>query len=178
MSKIGKIPVKIPEGVTVSINGDVINVKGKLGELSYQYKPSSVEVKISDNQVSVNCIKDDYESSALWGTTRAHINNMIHGVSVGWTKELELKGVGYKVSMKGTDLLLNLGFSHDVIHVIPAGVKAETPSATEIKLTSIDKQKVGQVASDIRNYRRPEPYKGKGIRYKGEYVRRLEGKKK
>ena len=178
MSKIGKVPVLIPDEVIVSFNDGIINAKGKLGELSFVVNTDSVAVEIIGKKIIVSQIKDNIASHALWGTTRAMINNIIRGVSEGFTKELELRGVGFKASMKGKDLLLNIGFSHDVVHVIPDGVKCDVISPTEIKLSGIDKQKVGQVASDIRSYRKPEPYKGKGIRYKDEYVRKLEGKKK
>ena len=178
MSKIGKVPVLIPSGVVVSFDAGIVTAKGKLGELSFGVNTDCVSVSINDNKIVVAQIKDDIASHALWGTTRAMINNIVHGVSEGFVKELELRGVGFKASMKGKDLLLNIGFSHDIIHIIPDGVKCEVVSPTEIKISGIDKQKVGQVASDIRDYRKPEPYKGKGIRYKGEYVRKLEGKKK
>lgn len=179
MSKIGKVPVSIPNGVTVTLSNDIVRASGKLGELSLCIHPDSVSVVVNAGKdVVVSQNKDDIASHALWGTTRAMINNIIRGVSKGFSKELELRGVGFKASMRGKDLVLNIGFSHEVIHVIPDGIKCEVLSPTEIKISGIDKQKVGQVASDIRSYRKPEPYKGKGIRYKGEYVRKLEGKKK
>ncbi|MCT4552272.1 MAG: 50S ribosomal protein L6 [Alphaproteobacteria bacterium] len=179
MSRVGKYPVEIKDGVTVSIENNEVVVKGKLGEQRVAIVPSAVTVKIEDNKVIVAPVKEnDKFSTAMWGTTRANINNAVVGVSEGFTKELELKGVGYKAQLQGNALNLSLAFSHEVIYKLPEGVKAECPSATEIKLTSADKQLVGQVASEIRAYRKPEPYKGKGIRYKGEYVRRKEGKKK
>ena len=179
MSKIGKVPVLIPSGVTVTVEGPSIKAVGKLGTLFFVTNLDSVSVVVNENKsIVVSQIKDDMASHALWGTTRAMINNIVHGVSSGFSKELELRGVGFKASMKGKDLVLNIGFSHEVVHVMPDGIRCEVLSPTEIKISGIDKQQVGQVAAEIRAYRKPEPYKGKGIRYKNEYVRKLEGKKK
>ena len=150
-----------------------------MGTLFFVTNLDSVSVVVNENKsIVVSQIKDDMASHALWGTTRAMINNIVHGVSSGFSKELELRGVGFKASMKGKDLVLNIGFSHEVVHVMPDGIRCEVLSPTEIKISGIDKQQVGQVAAEIRAYRKPEPYKGKGIRYKNEYVRKLEGKKK
>jgi len=178
MSKIGKNPVSIPEGVSAEISGATLKVKGKLGELKLKLNPL-VEVKIADGKITVEP-KDMANSAALvmWGTQRAHIANAVVGVSKGFVKELEFKGVGYKVALKGSTLDMVLGFSHNVEYKLPEGVKAEIVSPTEVKLTSANKETLGVAADEIRKYRMPEPYKGKGILYKGERIRRKEGKKK
>jgi len=178
MSKIGKNPVNIPEGVSAEISGATLKVKGKLGELTLKLNPL-VEVKIADGKITV-APKDMGNPAALvmWGTQRAHIANAVAGVSKGFAKELEFKGVGYKVALKGNTLDMVLGFSHNVEYKLPEGVKAEIVSPTEVKLTSANKEILGVAADEIRKYRMPEPYKGKGILYKGERIRRKEGKKK
>ena len=178
MSRVGKYPVTIPAGVTVVINDNTVTAKGKLGELSCSFDASHVAAKIEENAVRVSPLSDSKQSRALWGTTRANINTMIKGVSEGFTRNLELLGVGYKARVEGTKLILSLGYSHDVIFPAPEGVKIACPSATNISISGADKQLVGQVAAEIREFRKPEPYKGKGIRKEGEYVRRKEGKKK
>ena len=178
MSRVGKHPVAIPSGVELSINGNVVTVKGKLGELSYAYDDSHVATKLEDGKVSVSPLSQSNTSRALWGTTRARINDMVKGVSDGFTKEMELIGVGYKARVEGKNLVLSLGFSHDVIYETPANIKISCASPTQITVFGADKQLVGQVAAQIRKYRKPEPYKGKGVRYTNEYVRRKEGKKK
>jgi large subunit ribosomal protein L6 len=179
MSKIGKVPVAIPEGVTVEIAGGVMSAKGKMGE---QKVPLShvVEVKSDGKEITV-APKDmeNKEALVMWGTMRSLIANAVEGVSVGFVKELELKGVGYKVALKGGNVLdMTLGFSHNIEFRLPDGVKAEIPSPTEIKLISADKALLGKTASEIRAFREPEPYKGKGVKYKDETIRRKEGKKK
>ena len=178
MSRVGKYPVTIPAGVTVVINDNTVTAKGKLGELSCSFDASHVAAKLEENAVRVSPLSDSKQSRALWGTTRANINTMIKGVSEGFTRNLELLGVGYKARVEGTKLILSLGYSHDVIFPAPEGVKIACPSATNISISGADKQLVGQVAAEIREFRKPEPYKVKGIRKEGEYVRRKEGKKK
>ena len=178
MSRIGKYPVVIPQGVTVTVEGNKVTVKGKLGELSCTYDDGHVATKVEDNKVVVTPLSQTLAARALWGTTRANINTLVKGVSEGFTKNLELIGVGYKARVEGTKLVLSLGFSHDVNFPAPAGIKISCESPTQIKIFGVDKQLVGQVAAEIRKYRKPEPYKGKGVKYEGEYVRRKEGKKK
>ena len=178
MSRVGKYPVIIPEGVNASVNGNVVNVKGKLGELSCAYDANDVSTKLEDGKVVVSPLSDNRTSRSLWGTTRANINTLVKGVNEGFCKNLELVGVGYKARMEGTKLVLSLGFSHDINFPAPEGIKISCESPTQIKVFGVDKQLVGQVAAQIRKYRKPEPYKGKGVRLEGEYVRRKEGKKK
>ena len=177
MSRIGKHPVKMPEGVTATISAEEIVIKGKLGELK-THIPYGVTVKQENNEVVVAPISQAKEHRMLWGTVRANINNMVKGVSEGYTRKLELIGVGYKAQAQGQTLKLSLGFSHDINYQIPAGVKVATPQPTAIELSGIDKQLLGQVASEIRSYRSPEPYKGKGVKYEEETVLRKVGKKK
>lgn len=178
MSRIGKYPVIVPDGVSVSVEAGNVSVKGKNGELSCHYDEDHVSVEMKEGKVVVAPKSDSKESRALWGTTRANINTLVKGVSEGFTKELELIGVGYKARVEGTKLVLSLGFSHDVTIETPKGLKITCASPTQISVFGADKQLVGQTASEIREWRKPEPYKGKGIRYVGEYVRRKEGKKK
>ncbi len=178
MSRIGKNPIDIPTGVEVKFNNGEVSVKGKLGELKQSI--DGVDVKVEDNKVVVERPTDSKEHRAKHGLYRALINNMIHGVSNGWTKELELVGVGYRASNQGQKLDLALGFSHNIVLDIAPEVKVETVSEKGknplVKLTSYDKQLVGQVAAKIREFRKPEPYKGKGIKFKGEEIRRKAGK--
>lgn len=178
MSRIGKYPVVIPQGVTVEINDSLVTAKGKLGELNYEFDANAVAVKMEDGKVAVSPLSETKKSRTLWGTTKARINNLVKGVSEGFKKDLELIGVGYKSRVQGKDLILSLGFSHDVIFPTPEGIQITCPSATQISIFGADKDLVGQTAAEIREYRKPEPYKGKGVRYVGEYVRRKEGKKK
>lgn len=178
MSRVGKYPVIVPAGVDVAINGNVVTVKGKLGELSYTYDDSHVAATLEDNKVVVKPLSSSQTARSLWGTTRANINVLVKGVSEGFSKNLELVGVGYKARMEGSKLVLSLGFSHDVNFPAPEGIKISCESPTQIKVFGVDKQLVGQVAAEIRKYRKPEPYKGKGVKYEGEYIRRKEGKKK
>ncbi|WP_371374449.1 50S ribosomal protein L6 [Thalassotalea aquiviva] len=177
MSRVAKAPVAIPAGVEVTLSGQDIKVKGPKGELTRTIH-SDVVVSQEDNNIITNIVADVKGAWAQAGTARALINNMIVGVSQGFEKRLILNGVGYRAKAAGQSLNLALGFSHPVDHEIPAGVKVETPSQTEIVLTGADKQVIGQVAANIRAYRKPEPYKGKGIRYSDENVRRKEAKKK
>lgn len=178
MSRVGKNPVEIPAGVTVEMKDGEIKAKGKLGELSYVI-PMGIDVKVENNEIAVAMAdKNNEESRKFWGTARASIQNIVKGVSEGFKKKLEALGVGYKCAVQGSDLKMSLGFSHEVIYPIPAGIKIACPQPTVIEITGANKQLVGQVAAEIRKYRKPEPYKGKGIKYEGEYIRRKEGKKK
>lgn len=177
MSRVGKNPISIPDGVTVDVGADAITVKGKKGELSRQLL-ADVSVAVEDNQIVVKPLSESKFARSLWGTMRSNIEAMITGVSDGFSRELEIQGVGYRAQIQGKTLRLQLGFSHDVEFPIPDGVSIECPSQVQIVVSGADKQQVGQVASNIRGYRPPEPYKGKGVRYKDEYVLRKEGKKK
>ncbi|GAM55422.1 LSU ribosomal protein L6p [Vibrio ishigakensis] len=177
MSRVAKAPVAIPAGVEVKINGQEVTVKGPKGELSRVLNDAAV-VSQEDNAIVFAPREGIAKANAQAGTARALVNNMVVGVTEGFTKKLILKGVGYRAAIKGNAVNLTLGFSHPVEHEVPAGIKAECPSQTEIVLTGADKQLVGQVAADIRSYREPEPYKGKGVRYADEYVRTKEAKKK
>jgi large subunit ribosomal protein L6 len=178
MSRIGNNPIAIPEGTTVEIQENIISVKGKLGELTQEF--SGVAIKVEDNQVWVTRPSDSKEHKAKHGLYRSLIFNMIEGVAKGWTKELELVGVGYRATNQGQKLDLALGFSHNIIFEITPEVKVETTAEKgknpTIKLTSHDKQLIGQIAAKIRAFRKPEPYKGKGIRFVGEQIRRKAGK--
>jgi large subunit ribosomal protein L6 len=177
MSRIGKKPVVIPSGVTAKLDGHTIAVKGAKGELKFT-APQEVAVSIDDGGVHVKPLGADKRSLAMWGTTRAQIANLVGGVTQGFEKKLEINGVGYKAAVAGKNLQLSLGFSHDILYPIPAGVTIVTPKPTEITIAGIDKRQVGQVASEIRGFRGPEPYKGKGVKYAGEFIFRKEGKKK
>ena len=177
MSRVAKTPVAIPAGVEVKINGQGLTVKGGKGTLSWDVH-EKVEVTQQENQLLFAGRNGDKQAWALAGTTRSLVNNMVVGVSNGFEKKLELNGVGYRAKASGKVLNLTVGFSHPVDYKLPEGVTAETPSQTEIVLKGVDKQQIGQVAAEIRAYRPPEPYKGKGIRYADEYVRRKEAKKK
>lgn len=177
MSRVAKAPVTIPAGVTVTLSGQDIKVKGPVGELSHVIN-GLVAVSQEENSLVTNVATESKEAWAQAGTARAIINNMVEGVSKGFEKKLLLNGVGYRAKAAGKSLNLSLGFSHPVDHAIPAGVTVETPSQTEVILKGADKQLVGQTAANIRAYRKPEPYKGKGIRYSDEHVRRKEAKKK
>ena len=176
MSRIGKLPVSVPAGVEVTINGTEVTVKGAKGELTQTFHSELTIEKAEDGSIVVSRPNDERESRAMHGLTRTLIHNMIIGVSEGYSKTLELVGVGYRAAVKGNTLELNLGFSHPVIIEKPEGITFECPDQAKIVVSGIDKQQVGQIAADIRKWRKPEPYKGKGIRYQGEYVRRKEGK--
>jgi large subunit ribosomal protein L6 len=178
MSRIGKHPVVIPAGVELSINNNLVTAKGKLGELSYTFDDSHVATKLEDGKITVTPLSESTASRTLWGTTRARINDMVEGVSEGFSKDMELIGVGYKARVEGKNLVLSLGFSHEVFYEAPEGIKISCASPTQITVFGADKQKVGEVAAQIRKYRKPEPYKGKGVKYANETVRRKEGKKK
>ncbi len=175
MSRIGKLPVAIPAGVEVSVNENVVCVKGPKGELSQEISPL-LSVAIEGAEVQVTRANDEREARSQHGLARTLIANMVIGVTEGYTKTLELVGVGYRAAVKGAKLELSLGYSHPVIVETPEGITFECPDPTHIKVSGISKQLVGQVAADIRKWRKPEPYKGKGIRYQGEVVRRKEGK--
>lgn len=177
MSRIAKNPVSIPEGVDVTVNGQDVLVKGKLGELKLR-AVDDIAVALEDGTVTVTPRSQSRFARSIWGTTRSLINNMVIGVSEGYKKKLEIKGVGYRASVQGKNLVLQLGFSHDVNYTIPEGITIAAPSQTEIEISGIDKKQVGQVASEIVKFRPPEPYKGKGIRYEGQRILRKEGKKK
>ena len=177
MSRVGKYPVVVPAGVTVSVDGQTVHAKGKFGEMSF-FVVSDVEVKLEDGKVVVTPQSDEKFARAMWGTARARINNMVKGVGEGFTKKLDIVGVGYRASVQGKTLKLALGFSHDVDFPIPEGIDIKCPQPTQIEISGNDKQRVGQVASEIRAYRSPEPYKGKGVKYSDEKILRKEGKKK
>ncbi|WP_119393723.1 50S ribosomal protein L6 [Salinibius halmophilus] len=177
MSRVAKAPISLPSGVEVKVDGRNVKVKGAKGELALELN-ANVDVAIEENVLSVSPRDGAKFSRAIAGTTRALLNNMVTGVSAGFEKKLQLNGVGYRAKASGNSVNLSLGFSHPVDYALPEGVTAETPSNTEIVVKGIDKQKVGQVAAEIREFRPPEPYKGKGIRYADEYVRRKETKKK
>ena len=177
MSRVARLPVEIPSGVDLKIAPDVITAKGPLGQLT-QATNHSVKITQEDGKLSFEATNSSKEARALAGTYRALISNMVEGVSKGFEKKLSLVGVGYRAQAQGQKLNLSLGFSHPVVHQVPDGVKAETPSQTEIVIKGADKQQVGQVAAEVRAYRPPEPYKGKGVRYTDEYVAMKEAKKK
>ena len=176
MSRIANAPVELPAGVEVSLAADLIKIKGAKGELELA-PHADVAVEQEDSQLKVKAAASGQSAIALAGTTRALLNNMVTGVSQGFEKKLTIIGVGYRAQAQGQKLNLTLGFSHPVVYQVPEGVKAETPSNTEIVVSGIDKQKVGQVAAEIRAYRPPEPYKGKGVRYSDEHVVRKQAKK-
>ena len=177
MSRVGKKPVLVPSGVTASVDGQMVKVKGAKGELSFLV-PEEVLVALDNGAVAVNPRDTSKTARAKWGMSRAQVANLIEGVSKGFEKRLEINGVGYKAAAAGKVLKLSLGYSHDIDYEIPAGVTITTPRPTEVIVTGIDKQKVGQTAAEIREYRGPEPYKGKGVKYSDEFIFRKEGKKK
>jgi len=203
MSRIGKLPITVPSGTTVTIEGQVLSAKGPKGQLTMEL-PDVITAKLEGAELTINPREDlveaanekirlndekgrkkmtfaqalDASARTMWGTSRANASNLVQGAAEGFKKNLELVGVGYRAQMQGKDLKLALGFSHDVIYKAPEGIEIKCAKPTEIEIAGADKQVVGQVAAEIRNYRRPEPFKGKGVRYQGEYVRRKEGKKK
>ena len=177
MSRVGKKPVTVPSGVTATVDGQTVKVKGTKGELSFLV-PEEVTVAMENGAVQVNPRDDSKTARAKWGMSRAQVANLVEGVSKGFEKRLEINGVGYKAAVAGKMLKLSLGYSHDIDFPIPAGVTITTPKPTEVVVTGIDKQKVGQTAAEIREFRGPEPYKGKGVKYAGEFIFRKEGKKK
>ena len=177
MSRIGKKPVAVPAGVTVTLEGQTIAVKGPKGQLSWTVI-DDVLVKHENGEITLSPRDDSQRARGMWGLSRTLVDNMVHGVTQGFEQKLELVGVGYRAALKGVALSLQLGFSHDVEVAPPAGVSFVVPKQTEITISGIDKQAVGEIAAKIRRIRPPEPYKGKGVRYAGEKVRRKEGKKK
>jgi large subunit ribosomal protein L6 len=178
MSRIGKKELVAPKGVDIKVGSGVVTVKGPKGELKMAVS-DEVSVKVENGEVTVAARNpEERKSRAMWGTARANISNMVTGVTTGFTRELELQGVGYRAAMKGKDLELSLGYSHPIVYKAPPGITFTSAKPTEIKISGADKQTVGQVAAELRNFRPPEPYKGKGVRKVGEYVRRKEGKKK
>jgi large subunit ribosomal protein L6 len=177
MSRIGKKPVPVPTGVTVNLSGQNVSVKGPKGELKFVLV-EHVLAKLEDGKVAVDPRDETKLARSCWGMSRTMISNMIKGVTQGYSRSLEINGVGYRAAVQGKVLQLNLGYSHDVNYAIPEGIEIKTPKPTEIVITGIDKQRVGQVAAEIRDYRGPEPYKGKGIKYSDERIFRKEGKKK
>lgn len=177
MSRIGKKPVAVPQGVTATVDGQQVKVKGPKGELSVVLV-DDVVAKMTDDGIAVDPRDQTKKARSMWGMQRSMVANIVDGVTEGFSRTLEINGVGYRAQMQGKNLQLQLGFSHEVLYPIPDGIKVEVTKPTEIIVSGIDKQKVGQVAAEIRRYRRPEPYKGKGVKYAGEYIYRKEGKKK
>jgi large subunit ribosomal protein L6 len=177
MSRIGKKPVALPSGVTVTVEGQTVTVKGPKGQLAWTVA-DEIEVTQENGQLNLAVREETPRARAMWGLSRTLVSNMVEGVTKGYEETLELVGVGYRAAMKGSSLSMQLGFSHDVDIKPPAGITFATPKQTEIKISGIDKQAVGEIAARIRRIRPPEPYKGKGVRYSGEKVRRKEGKKK
>lgn len=177
MSRIGLSPVTVPAGVTVDISGQEIKAKGKLGELTAKI-PDDIEVVREDNVLTVKLRTKSLRARKMWGLSRSLISNLVVGVSDGFTRNLDITGVGYRAAVQGKDLVLQLGFSHEVRYPVPEGLTIQCPEQTKISISGADKQLVGQTASEIRRFRPPEPYKGKGVRYSDEYILRKEGKKK
>jgi large subunit ribosomal protein L6 len=177
MSRIGKKPVPVPSGVTANIEGQTVKMKGPKGELRLVLH-DEVAVDLGEGAVTIAPRNETKRARALWGLSRTLVSNLAEGVTKGFERRLEITGVGYRAAIQGKNLQLALGYSHDVVYPIPEGIQIATPKPTEIVVTGIDKQKVGQVAAEIRSYRPPEPYKGKGVKYAGEYIFRKEGKKK
>ncbi len=177
MSRIGKRPVPVPGGVTAAIADGTLTVKGPKGTLTLGLV-NDISYEISDGGISVQPANDSKQARAFWGMQRTLVENLVTGVTTGYTKVLEITGVGYRANSQGRNLKLQLGYSHDVDFAVPEGIEIKTPDNTTIEISGIDKQKVGQVAAEIRRWRKPEPYKGKGIKYRGEYIFRKEGKKK
>ncbi len=177
MSRIGKKPVELPSGVTAAVSGQTVTVKGSKGERSFT-ATDDVTISVEDNSVSVEPRGKSKRARQQWGMSRTMVQNLVTGVTSGFKKELEINGVGYRAQMQGNSLKLSLGYSHDVIFDVPQGVTVTAPKPTEVIVEGADQQLVGQVAANIRAWRKPEPYKGKGIKYKDEYIFRKEGKKK
>ena len=177
MSRVGKYPVEVPAGVQVAVANGVLTAKGKLGEMKLSLT-DLVDTTVDGNKVTVSPRGNAARARMMWGTTRALIANIVHGVSTGYTKSMEITGTGYRAAVQGQNLVLNLGYSHDVIYPVPEGIKITCERPTAIKVEGVDKRQVGQVAAEIRAFRGPEPYKGKGVRYSDETILRKEGKKK
>jgi large subunit ribosomal protein L6 len=177
MSRVGKKPVAVPSGVTATVTGQTVRMKGAKGELSFLV-PDEVTVAMENGAVAVNPRDETKTARAKWGMSRAQVANLVEGVAKGFERKLEINGVGYRAQVAGKVLKLSLGYSHDVEYPIPAGIAIATPKPTEIVVTGIDKRQVGQTAAEIREFRSPEPYKGKGVKYSNEFIFRKEGKKK
>ena len=177
MSRIAKNSIDLPENTTCSFENDILSIKGKLGTSSIKVK-KIFTIKNEDNKIFVLPVNDKDKNNPMWGTLRAHISNLVKGVNIGFTKTLELNGTGYRASISGTKLKLQVGFSHDIEYDVPKEVKVECPKQNIIKISSINKEILGAVAAKIRSYRKPEPFKGKGIKYENEFIFRKEGKKK
>jgi large subunit ribosomal protein L6 len=177
MSRIGKRPVPLPQGVTATTEGETLRVKGPKGELTLQMR-DEIAYEIGDDGILVKPANETKQARAFWGMQRTLVDNLVTGVTDGFTKVLEITGVGYRAAAQGRNLRLQLGYSHDVNYALPEGVDVKTPDPNTVEISGIDKQAVGQVAAEIRRWRKPEPYKGKGIKYRGEYIFRKEGKKK
>ncbi|HEU5273260.1 MAG TPA: 50S ribosomal protein L6 [Xanthobacteraceae bacterium] len=177
MSRIGKRAVTIPTGVTATVEGQTVKMKGPKGALELVL-PGEVVAKLDKGSLKVDPRSETKRARSMWGTSRTLVSNLVTGVTKGFEKKLEINGVGYRAAVQGKNLQIALGYSHDVVYPIPAGIAITTPKPTEVVVTGIDRQKVGQVAAEIRGFRKPEPYKGKGVKYSGEYIFRKEGKKK
>jgi large subunit ribosomal protein L6 len=177
MSRIGKRPVPLPAGVTATTEGQILSVKGPKGTLQLQMR-DEISYDIQGDAISVQPANETKQARAFWGMHRTLVQNLVTGVTDGFTKVLEITGVGYRAAAQGKNLRLQLGYSHDVNVAVPEGIEIKTPDATTVEISGIDRQKVGQVAAEIRRWRKPEPYKGKGIKYRGEFIYRKEGKKK
>ena len=177
MSRIGKKPVPLPKGVTAKVDGQTVSVKGPKGELSITLV-DDVKAELGDDGVTVSPRDQSKRARSMWGMSRSLVDNLMTGVATGFTRTLEINGVGYRAAMRGKDLQLNLGYSHEVVYAVPEGVQVQCPRPTDIVISGIDPARVGQVAAEIRRYRPPEPYKGKGVKYANEFIFRKEGKKK
>ena len=177
MSRVGKYPVEIPAGVELALAGRTLTAKGKLGTMSLELS-DNVKARVEGGKFAVEPNGPGRNARMMWGTTRALVANIVEGVSKGYAKTMEIQGTGFRAAVTGPNLVINLGFSHDVVYPVPEGITITTPRPTAITVTGVDKRQVGQVAAEIRSYRPPEPYKGKGVRYDNEVIRRKEGKKK
>ena len=178
MSRIGKKPIAIPAGVTATVESGTLTVKGPKGTLAMQLLDDLVKYEVAEGEIRVTPLTNAQRNRAAWGMQRTNVQNLVTGVTEGFSKKLLISGVGYRAQAQGRNLKLQLGYSHDVNFPVPEGVEVKTPDQTTVEISGIDKQKVGQVAAEIRRWRKPEPYKGKGIKYDGEYIFRKEGKKK
>jgi large subunit ribosomal protein L6 len=177
MSRIGKRAVAVPSGVTANVEGQTVKVKGPKGALQFVLD-DNLSAKLEGNALTIEKRNESAQAKSMWGTSRTLVNNLMTGVTKGFERKLEISGVGYRAAVQGKNLQLALGYSHDVVYPIPEGINVVTPKPTEIVISGTDRKKVGQVAAEIREYRPPEPYKGKGVKYEGEYIFRKEGKKK
>ena len=178
MSRIGKKPVAMPSGVSATVEGQTLTVKGPKGTLSMQLLDDLVKYEVGESEIRITPLVDAQRNRAAWGMQRTNVQNLVTGVTEGFSKVLEITGVGYRAQAQGKNLKLQLGYSHDVNVAVPEGLEVKTPDNTTVEISGIDRQKVGQLAAEIRRWRKPEPYKGKGIKYRGEYIFRKEGKKK